>query len=245
MPLTKTSQHVEWYGQVLDQNVYLYRTPTDIIQDNVYFIVEPTYFVKLIDNANDKFYKAEYLDIACYVKKNEVQVVSSTPDTPFLVNINFRVFSNSSQQMRSIPATSGGSSTQVAYLPIFCKDAVYYGKIYGESAIEGRTNVWYFCKYTLDKTYYGYIYSDGCDQMTAIKKNTGTYDYVEAPDFNLKIENENLSVVSKSSPEYKYLIVLISIPVALFLFMIVRSNIILKISKKEKAKEVKLFDPNL
>ena len=244
IPVNKTSSYVEWYGQVLEQNVYLYRTPNDIIQDNVYFMVEPTYFVKLTESANSLFYKAEYLDLSCYVKKSEVQVVKDKPATPYLDNINFRIFSSSSQQMRTVPDSSGGSKTQVVYIPLFSKDTQYLGKIYGESAIEGRTNVWYYCKYTLDKDYYGYIYSDGCDQMTTINKNTGTYEYFEAPDFSLKINNEELAVIEETSDEFKYVIILVSVPVALFLIMIIRSSIILKSNKKERAKEVKVFlDP--
>lgn len=244
MPISQTTNYVEWYGQIFDQKVYLYRTPTDKIDNNVFFIIEPTYFVKLTDNANSQFYCAEYLDIKGYVKKSEVQVVKNKPATPYLENINFRVFSSSSQQMRSIPSSSGGSKTQVAYIPLFSKDPIYYGKIYGESAIEGRTNIWYYCKFSYDKDYYGYVYSDGCDQMKSYSKNTGSYNYVDTPDFSLKITPTSLSVVKKSSNEYKYLIIFISIPVALFLLMIIRSSVILKSNKKERAKEVKVFfDP--
>lgn len=244
VPINQNINYVEWYGQILDQNVYLYRSPNNIIQDNVYFIIEPTYFVKLTESANSQFYKAEYLDITGFIKKSQVQVVKNKPTTPYLENINFRVFSSSSQQMRTVPSSSGGSKTQVAYIPLFSKDPIYYGKIYGESAIEGRTNVWYYCKFSYDKDYYGYIYSDGCDQMKSFTKNSGTYEYVDYPDFSLKIEPTPSAIIEKSSNKYKYLIVLISIPVAIFLIMIIRGSIILKSNKKERAKEVKVFlDP--
>ena len=241
LPINQTTNKIEWYGQILDQDVYLYQTPNNIIENNVYFILEPTYFVKLIENANSQFYKVEYLDISGYIKKNEVHVVKNTPTNPYLENINFRIFSSSSQQMRTIPSSSGGSKTQVTYIPLFSKDPIYYGKIYGESAIEGRTNIWYYCKYSYDKNYYGYVYSDGCDQMKSYTKNTEAYEYVSEPNFNLTIEPENASLINKSSNEYKYLILLISIPVVFFIFMIVRSSSILKSNKKERAKEVKLF----
>ena len=244
IPITQNTNSIEWYGQVLEQDVYLYRTPNNVVKDNVYFIIEPTYFVKLTENANSQFYTAEYLDIIGYVKKNDVQVVKGKPTTPYLENINFRIFSSSSQQMRTVPSSSGGSKTQIAYIPLFSKDPIYYGKVYGESAIDGRTNVWYYCKFSYDQDYYGYVYSDGCDQMKPFTKNTESYNYVDFPDFSLKIEPSELSIVKKSSNEYKYLIIFISVPVALFLIMIIRGSAILKSNKKERAKEVKVFlDP--
>ena len=82
IPINQPKTNVEWYGQVLEQDTYLYRTPTNKIENNVYFIIEPTFFVKLIENANNLFYKVEYLDISGYVKKNEVQVVKNKPSNP-------------------------------------------------------------------------------------------------------------------------------------------------------------------
>jgi len=147
---------IQWFARIFDDNIYLYKTPNNTVSDNIYFVLQPTYFVELLEEANSTFYKAKYLDIEGYVKKNEVQVVATPPRTPYANNINFRIFNNSSQIMRTIPSASGGNSTQVCFLPLFSQDAQFYGYIEGESAIPQRTNIWYFCKYTLDKTYYGY-----------------------------------------------------------------------------------------
>ena len=221
--------------------MYLYVNPINRIEDNVFFILQPSYFVELIEDSNTAFYKAKYIDIEGYVKKNEVQVVAYPPQKPYADNINFRVFNNSSQIMRTIPTSSGGSSTQVCYLPLFTQDVVFYGKIFGESAIPERTNIWYYCKYTLDKAYYGYIYSDGCDLMSEIPINTEECIYINSPDFSQPNQEAELSVIKKNERNYTLIILLISIPVAIFLVMLIKSNIILKLNKKEKAKEVKLF----
>lgn len=236
LPIAKTN-NIEWYARVLDTNIYLYQSPLDIIENNVYFIIEPTYFVKLLADENALFYKAEYANIFGYIKKSEVQVVKTKPKTPFLAT-NFRVFSSSSQQLRSSPDISVGSVNIITHIPIYCKDFVYLGKIYGEPAVIDRTNIWYYCKYSADKEYYGYIYSDGCDQLN-IMKNNESVEYIDKPNFNLEV-NTNLAIVEPDSYQFKILIAVICVPVAIFLFMIIKSNIILKL-KKEKAKEVKPF----
>ncbi|MBQ8430493.1 MAG: hypothetical protein IJX26_00910 [Clostridia bacterium] len=237
--LNTTSTNIEWFAQVLDEEVFLYKSPINEEKDNLYFMIEPTYFVKLLESANSTFYKAQYMDIVGYVKKREVQVVDSVPKNPFLTNIRFRVYLDYSQTMRSAPTTNG--SDEICYLPYLCKEAIYYGKIYGESVVEERTKIWYYCSYSLDKNYYGYIYSDGCDQMTKINPNTEVVNYIDEPNFEMKTNNNNLSVITPTSNNYKIVIILISIPVAIFVFMLLRSNLILKSKKKEKAKEVKLF----
>ena len=231
-----------WYARILDENVCLYKSPVDDISNNTYFILEPTYFVRLIENANSNFYKVQYRDITGYVKKNEVKVILSTPQTPFLEHVNFRIFSQISQFMRSSPTTSEGSSSQVYFLPYYSQDADYYGKIYGESAVVDRTNIWYFCKYTADKEYFGYIYSDGVDKMTKYDKNYEICEYVASPDFSAtdKQETPNLKI-SPNTNKFRILIIIVSIPAIIFVFMIFKSNIILKLQKKERVKEVKPF----
>lgn len=238
VPTSQNIQYVEWYAQVLTENVCFYKTAQN--SNDVYFILEPTYFVKLLSDENETFYKAEYLNITGYVKKSEVQVVKNKPATPYLTDINFRVFLECSQIMRSAPSSSNNQSLQIAFIPIYTNNVQYIGKIKGEEAILERTNIWYYCKYTTDKEYFGYVYSEGCDKLTSIKKNTETCEYIDAPDFTLKIEPDQLTIISSSSFEFKILLIIVSVPVAIFLLMLIRSNIILKI-KKEKAKEVKPF----
>lgn len=231
----QVSSSVSWYGRVFEENVYLYRTPSDKL-DNVYFIIEPSYFVELLDNANSVFYKAKYMDIVGYIKKNEVQVTDSKPKTPFLDNVKFRIYLDISQSMYDTP--NNINSSFVAQLPIYYKNATYYGKVYGKSLIEDRTNVWYYCKYTTGKTYYGYIYSDGTDQMTNIYKNTEQCNYVEEPNFH---PTPDLSIIEPQSNDYKIVVILICVPVAIFVFMIIKSGFILRLNKKEKVKEVTNF----
>lgn len=241
-PMSVSSKPKTWYARIMDENVCLYKSPVDDAENNIYFILEPTYFVKLIEEQNDKYFKVEYRDLTGYVKKNEVKTVRSTPETPYLENVNFRIFSSISQYMRSSPTSSDGSSTQVYFLPYFTMDADYYGKVYGESAIIDRTNVWYFCKYSADKDYYGYIYSDGVDKLTAFSKNNEICEYVASPDFSAteEIKTEQKQILPNTK-KFRLLILIISIPSVIFVFMVLKSNIVLRLKKKERVNEVKHF----
>lgn len=241
-PMSITTTPKVWYARIMDENVCFYKSPLNNTTSNIYFILESSYFVKLIDEAGADFYKAEYRDLVGYVKKNEVKTIKSTPNTPYLENVNFRVYSPISQYMRSSPSINDGSSSQVYFLPNYSMDSDYYGKIYGESAIIDRTNVWYFCKYTADKEYFGYIYSDGVDKLTNFPKNNEICEYVAAPDFSMtESVATTKSPILVNSKKFRYLILIVSIPVAIFIFMILKSNIILKLQKKERANEIKPF----
>ncbi|MBO5910415.1 MAG: hypothetical protein J6Q15_02785, partial [Clostridia bacterium] len=135
------------YAQVLQAGCYLYKTPSDNTNyNNVFFMLENTYFVQLLSEYDDQFYKAKYIDTIGYVKRSQVQCVKGTPKTPFLNTISFRVYNNVSRAMYDKPFINTNNPTLKVYLPLYCEDLIYYGKIYGESAIEERTNIWYYCK---------------------------------------------------------------------------------------------------
>ncbi|MFQ6724521.1 MAG: hypothetical protein ACLRFE_04250, partial [Clostridia bacterium] len=72
------------YAQILHAGCYLYKSPVDNTNySNVYFMLENSYFVELLSDYNDEFYKAKYMDIVGYVKKSQVQCVQGTPKTPY------------------------------------------------------------------------------------------------------------------------------------------------------------------
>ena len=149
-PIKYVNAETTPYAQILHAGCYLFKSPVDNTSyGNVYFMLENSYFVQLLSDYNDEFYKAKYLDTIGYVKKSQVQCVQGTPKTPFLNNISFRVYNNSSRAMYDKPYMNSNNPTLKVYLPLYCHDLIYYGIIYGESAIEERTNIWYYCKYTV------------------------------------------------------------------------------------------------
>lgn len=225
------------YAQVLQSGCYLYKTPLDNTNyTNTYFILEPTYFVQLLSEYNSEFFKVKYMDVLGYVKKSQVQCVQGTPSTPYLSNIKFRVFGSISRSMNDKPFLNTNNPTLKEYLPLYCDDLIYYGKIYGESAVEERTNIWYYCKYTVTGET-GYVYSDSCDKMTEIVKNTEKLAYTSSPQWNATTPTSPQLVAVNSKP-FKAWVVIICIPFAIFAFLLI------KLAYKRKEKQVETeFNP--
>jgi len=226
------------YAQILHAGCYLFKTPSDNTNfNNVYFMIENSYFVQLLSDYNDDFYKAKYLDVVGYVKKTQVQCVKGLPKQPFLNNISFRVYSNTSRGLYDKPYMNTNNPTLKVYLPLYCEDLIYYGMVYGESAIEERTNIWYYCKYTVTNEC-GYVYSDSCDKMTTIIPNTEKLPYITSPQWNTA-SNSNPQLVAMDSKPFKITIILICIPFAIFAFLLIK----LAYKKQQNKKEIDTFNP--
>lgn len=229
------------YAQVLYSNVYLYKTASaDSSLENVHFILERSYFIELL-SADGDFFLAKYLQTEGYVSKNQVQCVRGTPNNPFLLGVSMRIYGEESRRLSTIPTTVGGESTKIMLLPKFTRDVVYIAKCYGETLIPERTNIWYYVKYTDETAHYGYIYSDGTDQMSAIAPNIETLPYIDHPSFEI---NGPISIPASTK---NVIIILLSIPALLFVFMILRGSSILYSTaenSKKKSKEIKDFKFN-
>lgn len=227
------------YAQILQAGCYLYKTPEDNTNySNVYFMLESSYFVQLLSDYNAEFYKAKYIDTIGYVKKSQVQCVQGTPNTPFLNTISFRVFNNTSRAMYDKPFANSNNPTLKLYLPLYCEDLIYYGKIYGESVIEERTNIWYYCKYTITNEY-GYVYSDSCDKMDSIVQNTEKLPYIDSPQWKLTTNSDNQLIAIDSKP-FKIITILLCIPFAIFAILLIRLAYTKRSSNK---KEIDIFNP--
>lgn len=225
------------YAQVLQSGCYLFKTPLDNTNySNTYFMLEPSYFVQLLSEYNSDFFKVKYMDIWGYVKKNQVQCVQGTPSNPYLDNVKFRVFGTMSRSLNDKPFLNTNSPMLKEYLPLYCDDLIYYGKIYGESAVEERTNIWYYCKYTVTGET-GYVYSDSCDKMTEIVKNTEKLAYVSSPQWTTS-PVPSPQIVSINSKPFKAWVIIICIPFVIFAFLL------LKLAYKRKEKQVETeFNP--
>lgn len=238
-PINSVNASSVAYAQILHSGCYLYKSPIDNTNyANVYFMLENSYFVELLSDYDDEFYKAKYLDTIGYVKKSQVQCVQGTPKTPFLNNISFRVYSNTSRGLYDKPYMNSNNPTLKVYLPLYCEDLIYYGIIYGESAIEERTNIWYYCKYTTTGVC-GYVYSDACDKMSPIITNSEKLPYISSPQWNLAAPT-NAQLIALDSKPFKITIILICIPFIIFAILLFK----LAISKNQnKKKEIDTFNP--
>ncbi len=230
------SENTTYYARVMFDNVYLYKTASDS-EDyyNLYFILPQTYFVELIDESGD-FYKVNYMEFTGYVKKDYVQAIDGVPEQPYLTDITFRVYSQQSLDMRSEPSTISGSSAQVASIPLYTRTIVYYGYIVGETLVEERTNIWYYCKYSADKDYYGYVYSEFCDNMTEYTLNTESVTYIDNPSFaTLQASGD---VQTLDSTAVGIIIAVLMVPAAIFIILILKGSKLLS-KERSNSKEVR------
>ncbi|MFQ6752136.1 MAG: hypothetical protein ACLRFL_01035 [Clostridia bacterium] len=222
IPYVRASDQ-NYYARIMQDECYLYRAPIDVSDaSNIYFELPKTYFVLLISSPNDEFYEACYMDTVGYVKKNSVQAVTSAPSTPFLENVTFRAYADISCKIYPAPDKS---KTPIITMPTLTRNIVYIGKLYGECVIEGRTNIWYYCRYISDKIYDGYVYSDFCDEMSQIIPNTEEVIYTLNPTFSQNPNNETSLNINNNL--VGILIGILSIPALIFIFMIIKSKQIL------------------
>lgn len=231
------SQTQTYYARILQDDVCLYKTPIQAEDyTNVLFVLPKTYFVQLLDDAGNDFFKVKYKDFYGYVKKDKVMTVVGTPQTPYLIDTNFRVFAELSRDMRTSPTTKTDSSNQVVYIPNLSRNLTYYGKIIGDSLIEGRTNIWYYCKYSADKDYYGYVYSDFCDELpNQLPINSEEVSYTTAPNFNnTEPEKTALPLENKATG---IIIAILSVPACLVVYLIMRSSKVIS-TKRTKQREI-------
>lgn len=235
---TVFADNKSYFAQILFEQVYIYRTPNDDNSiTNIFFEIPKTYFVELLDSVNQNFYLAKYLNITGYVKKESVQAVEHAPSSPFLNNLNFRVYADLSRNIHSEPNTSSKTSNIIASVPLYCRNLTYYGKITGETLIEGRTNTWFYCKYTADKDYYGYIYSDFCDELpTPMPTNLEAVTFIANPTFKLDQVEQNNSIDFNSNTT-AVIIAIVSIPALIFVFMIIKNKNILNSKLNKEIKE--------
>ncbi len=212
-----------YYARIMQDECYLYRTPIDVNDaSNLYFELPKTYFVILLSSPNDEFYEARYMDTVGYVKKNSVQAVTNTPSTPFLENVTFRAYADISCKIYSSPDKS---TLPIITMPTLTRNIIYIGKLYGECVIEGRTNIWYYCRYISDQIYNGYVYSDFCDEMNPLMPNTEEVVYTLNPTFSQNPTNE--SSINPNNNLVGIIIGILSIPALIFIFMIIKSKQIL------------------
>ncbi len=212
-----------FFARVLFEQVYLYKSAEDNNSlENIYFEIPRTYFVELVDETGN-FFKAKYKSFTGFVKKDSVLATSSTPLNPYLNNVNFRVFAEKSETLWSLPTTQTPSE-KVCALPHLTKDLEYIGKINGECLINGRTSVWFYCKYTQTNTF-GYVFSDFCDELVAIPTNNENVTYISNPSFTQVAPKVN--AIPKESNAVGIVIVALSIPAVVFVLLILKSKRIL------------------
>ena len=212
-----------YYGRALSTGIYMYSSP-QIINDksNKIFEIPVTYFVQLLADENQLFYKAKYNDIIGYVIKNEIACIDKIPNNPYVTNANFRIFTPSGTYLRNSPYESVGATNIVTTIPFMETNLVFYGNCDGEEAISYKGTLWYFCKYIKqNQEYYGYVYSPLCDMLTPIPQNTEQFEYI-TPNFEVEqiSNNTESQYLNINTPWHIVLIIIICLPcVAIIYFL--------------------------
>ncbi len=203
-----TSQYTTYiYAQVQNDNTHLYKSNSSTSITNAYFAIPNSYFVLIISNMDEVFYKVQYKDIVGYVIKSQVIPVAETPVNPYLKNVTFRVYSSDGTNVLSSPVnTANAHTTQTINV---LEEVEYYGQIIGDELIENRGNVWYYCK--TKNNNYGYLYKGLSDNLSLITQNTENVTPISYP-FNDEDNSYLYNLVDMSIWLKIIIIVLVSLP---------------------------------
>jgi|AntRauTorcE11897_2_1112592.scaffolds.fasta_scaffold00001_262 hypothetical protein len=204
--ITASNQADSIFARVKYNNVYLYETPSQEIQNNVYFILEQSYFVELLNDDDENFYEAKYIDIIGFVKKSQVEIVENSPQTPYLSGVTFNTSENSSSVLRSTPNLID-DTTALKVLEPNTNNIKYYGKLAGEELTAGLGNVWYYCKYEdeLNNQIAGYIYSPLTYNLTPITQNNEVIRIMQFSPFN------KINAFLNINPHFHFVIIILTI----------------------------------
>lgn len=246
---TPTKQHKVYaknypYAKITVPGVGLYRQPVASV-DNLIFYIEQSYFVKLLENEVDGFYKAQYIDEIGYVQKKDLVFVEGTPQNPYPTGISFRVFSLSGLNMRSSPIESQGPFNIITTIPYLENNLMYYGKTQGEEAVIYKGNIWYYAKYiqnNVEKAK-GYLYSVFCDMLTTIPVNTEQLPVIDEPFF--KPEQEEKPPLLQTLPQNLQILLVfgVSLPCIIILYFLFKpTKISVDTGKHKKIKKLKGSD---
>ncbi len=203
------------YARAETSGVYLYKSPSSLDPSNILFEIPETYFVGLLSNYDSKFYKVMYRDLTGFVLKSSVTPVKETPETPYLENITFRVFSPGGTDLVANPTSKSPTVITTVEQNTTLN---YYGKTVGQENISGRGSTWYFGTTTTGER--GYIYKGLADQLSHIPLNSERTTAISSPFGESNDYLYNLVDISLGS---KILIILLTtLPVGLLIYLLLK-----------------------
>ena len=239
-PLTqiKVNAFTPNFAQIKNSSTYIYKSAElNESVSNKWCLVENTYFVKILNNFNDVFYKVEYNGIIGYVKKDHIMLVNEIPLNPYPNNITFNINNNSSCYLRSSPRIKETFNNTICSIDAGTKNLKYIGKIIGEEAIDFNGTIWYLTEYNGNL---GYIYGAYTNSVNNIASNTEQITMFSGYDFS--------KVNPLTNPTCLFIIVITLIPCLIILFLIYlpRNKSIAHTKKnKQKTSNISFYDENL
>lgn len=221
-----------YYAKILSSSTYFYSSPNDY-DDARLFIIPSSYFVLLLDNANEEFYYAKYADLYGYVKKNDVTPMDGTPSSPY-ANSTFRNFSPNGLSIYSRPQSGAEILGSLQFLQT---DIPLYGEIVGEELFEDSTNTWFYCSTTQNgQTINGYAFSYYCDIIVRPTENTEYFPEITG---ELVFSNTLSGGVGLSDTAKAIIILAVSLPCLIVLYLLLSPSKRKTSKSAEKVKTVK------
>ncbi len=206
------------YYQIVSDNALLYRSQK-LLETDAYFILPPTYFVRLNYEVDDTTIAVCYLDFEGFVKRTDVKKVYSIPQKPYLENVNFEPNSVANLVIRSRPNTQ---SDYLGVIPFSATDITYYGTILGETVYNELSSEWYYCRYSSPEQgiITGYVYAPLTSDLSPILPNTEVValEPIQPTNAELTLSPE------LQSPSNIVLIVLLTIPALFIIYLMLKSN---------------------
>ena len=215
------------YAKVLTNDCYFFEKPE---KNAGLFLLEQSYFVKVIDNFDDVFFKVRYLEFEGYVERNKICFAEEYPTSPFLVGITFDIYDLGNVCMRSSPETFDNDKNILCTIPVSTKNLIYYGKCVGEEAIEGLGNIWYYSCFedAYGNLFKGYVYAPLTRNLSAITNSSENLTLVSISNF---VPMDSLLYLNLSTKNI--LILITALPTLLFVFLFSVPNKILKRKKDD------------
>lgn len=216
------------YYRVIDDNTYLYKTSAlDDAQNNAYFKLPNTYFVKVINQIDENTAKVLYDDIEGFVNTSAMQKCYSTPTTPYPQDLTLNILDVCNVVMYQ---SASQESAYVGVIPFNASNIKYFGSIQGTEAVENMGSVWHYVKYTSFEqgVLYGYVYAPLTNNLSLISANTESIIF-EDPD------TINASTTPISAEEFKNSDSLFII-VGLLILAVILLYLLFKPNRKQKAK---------
>lgn len=201
------------YGKIITNNANLLKMSVKTEDPStVYFLLEESYFVKILNKIDDDFYYVEYKDIKGYVKSQNIMLVNEIIQNPYLNNITF----NLSRDCFLYQEPKNINDNQITKLS---KNQTinYYGKIFADEIAQNSGDVWYYSSVqTPQGLVYGYIHSSFTHNLSPINPNQ------EISTQLISQQNEINSILSLNLTTQSIVIIIISFPILLLLFILLK-----------------------
>src|SRR5574344_287913 len=212
-----TTNMTSGFAKVMTNDCYLFK---EAKQDEScrYFLLEQSYFVKVLNDIDESFYKVSHLDFNGYVERSKLNFVEEIPEMPYLSGITFDIYDLANVCMRSSPKTPNDDSNILCSINVSTKDLLYYGKCSGEEAMSGLGNVWYYSAYQDEngKVFKGYIYSPLTRNISSIASSSENLTFVNISSF---VPIENLLYLNLSAKNM--LLTITAIPTILIILILI------------------------